>query len=75
MRARAEVRIPCSSYADAEELALRLRADGYSAAHRFRTVIARTSTLEEGEELLARLRIAPRSKERSSAGQPLTEWS
>src|SRR5262249_51253677 len=73
MRARAEVKIACGSYADAEELALRLRADGYRATHRFRTVIARTSTAAGGEGLLARLRFAPRSKERSSRGQPLPE--
>ena len=56
-----EIRIPCRSIADAKELALRLRADGYPVARRLRTVIARTSTREEGENLVVRLRIDPRS--------------
>jgi hypothetical protein len=61
MGARAEVRIPCASIADAKELALRLRADEYTVARRFRTVIARTATREEGEHLAVRLQIEPRS--------------
>jgi hypothetical protein len=57
MRARTLVRIPCRSYADVKELALRLEADGYPVARRWRAVIARTQTRKDGEELARKLRL------------------
>lgn len=53
MKARAFVQIPCRSHADAKELALRLQADDYSAARRWKAVITPTETRDEAE-LLAR---------------------
>jgi hypothetical protein len=55
MKSRAFVRIPCNSHADAKELALRLRADDYSAVRRWKAVTARTETREEAERLAQRL--------------------
>jgi hypothetical protein len=57
MRLRTLVRIPCRSYGDAKELALRLEADGYSVVRRRRTVIARTETRAQGEELARKLQL------------------
>ena len=57
MKSRTLVRIPCRSYADVKELALRLEADGYAVAQRRRTVIARTETRKKGEELARKLRL------------------
>ena len=51
MKSRAFVRIPCKSHADAKELALRLKADDYSAVRRWKAVIARTGTRAEAERL------------------------
>ena len=49
------VRIPCRSYGEVKELALRLEADGYTVARRWRAVIARTENREDGEELARKL--------------------
>jgi hypothetical protein len=57
MTLRTLVRIPCPSYGDAKELALRLEADGYSVVRRRRTVIARTDTRAEGEALARKLQL------------------
>jgi hypothetical protein len=57
MKSRTVVRIPCRSYADVKELALRLEADGYSVARRRRAVIAHTETHKDGEELARKLRL------------------
>jgi hypothetical protein len=51
MKSRAFVRIPCKSHADAKELALRLRADDYSAVRRWKAVTACTETREGAERL------------------------
>ena len=53
MKTQTSLRIDCRSHADAKELALRLQADGYRAARRWKAVIARTETREEAD-LLAR---------------------
>ena len=58
MKARAFVRIPCRSHADAKELALRLKADDYGAVRRWKAVIASTETHEEAERLARRLRVS-----------------
>ena len=50
-----EVRIPCSSHAEARTLADRLEAEGYGVVRRWSFVIAGTSTREEADELAARL--------------------
>ena len=55
MKAQAFVRIPCRSRADAKELALRLEADGYQAARRWKAVVARIQTRGEAEWLAQRL--------------------
>ena len=57
MKSRTVVRIPCRSYGDAKELALRLAADGYSVARRRRAVVARVETREGGEELVRKLQL------------------
>ena len=57
MKTNTVVRIPCGSYRDVKELALRLEADGYAVARRLRTVIARTESRREGEELVRKLRL------------------
>jgi hypothetical protein len=57
MKARTFVRIPCGSHAAAKELTLRLRADEYGAACRWKAVIARTATREEAERLATRLQV------------------
>jgi hypothetical protein len=57
MKSRTVVWIPCRSYRDVRELALRLEADGYSVARRRRAVIARTETREGGEELARKLQL------------------
>jgi hypothetical protein len=57
MKSRTLIRIPCRSYADVKELALRLEADGYSVARRWRAVIVRTESREDGEELARKLRL------------------
>jgi hypothetical protein len=56
MKANTVVRIPCRSWDDAKELALRLEADGYSVSRRLRVVLARTETRERGEQLARKLR-------------------
>ena len=58
MKTNTSVRIPCHSRAEARELALRLEADGYRVGRRWGTVIARTASHEEGEELFRKLHIA-----------------
>jgi hypothetical protein len=58
MAKRTVVRIPCRSYGDVKELALRLEADGYSVARRRRAVIARIETRAAGEELARKLQLA-----------------
>jgi hypothetical protein len=57
MKSRTVVRIPCRSYGDAKEFALRLEADGYSVARRRRSVLARVETREESEELARKLQL------------------
>jgi hypothetical protein len=61
MKPRTSIQIQCRSHADAKELALRLEADGYRAAPRWKTVIARTQTLEEAERLARALGVNSRS--------------
>ncbi len=56
MKPNTVVRIPCRSYDDVKELALRLEADGYSVSRRLRAVLARTETRERGEQLVRKLR-------------------
>jgi hypothetical protein len=56
MKAITVVRIPCGSYGEVKELALRLEADGYSVSRRLRAVLARTETRERGEQLVRKLR-------------------
>ena len=58
MAKRTVVRIPCRSYGEVKELALRLEADGYSVARRRRAVIARTETRVAGEQLARKLQLA-----------------
>ena len=58
MKPRTVVRIPCRSFGDVKELALRLEADGYSVSRRRRVVIARTDTRWNGEELARKLQVA-----------------
>ena len=58
MRSRTSVQIPCRSRDEAKELALRLEADGHRVGRRWGSVIVRTATHEEGEELFRKLRIA-----------------
>ena len=55
MKTHTSVRIECRSHADAKELALRLQADGYSAARRWKAVIARTQTREDADQLARKL--------------------
>src|SRR5262249_26816763 len=56
MKPKTVVRIPCRSYDDVKELALRLEADGYSVSRRLRAVLVRTATRERGEQLVRKLR-------------------
>ena len=53
MKTQTTVRIHCRSHADAKELALRLQADGHGAALRWKAVIVRSRTPEEGSRLAA----------------------
>jgi hypothetical protein len=53
MSAYTSLRIPCRSRAEAEELALRLEADGYRVSRRLRHVSVRTPS-EQAAEALAR---------------------
>ena len=55
MKQRAVLRIPRRSRADAQELTLRLQADGYRARSRGRTVLAYTAGSEESERLARKL--------------------
>jgi hypothetical protein len=57
MRKNTVVRIPCGSYDDVKELALRLEADGYSVARRPRAVLVPAETREDGERLVRKLRL------------------
>lgn len=50
-----EVRIECASHRDAEKLADRLEAEGYSVVRRFRYVVAGTASREEAAELARRV--------------------
>ena len=61
MTSRTWARIPCRSNADAKELALRLEADGYVVARRWKAVIARTETREQAVRLARKLRVALRA--------------
>jgi len=56
MKSNTVVRVPCRSYDDVTELALRLEADGYSVTRRLRAVLVRTETHELGEQLVQTLR-------------------
>jgi hypothetical protein len=58
MRARSALRIPCRSWADATEFALRLRADGYAVGRIWKTVTAYTATPQEAERLARKLGLA-----------------
>ena len=51
MNAHSSIRIPCRSNADATDLALRLQADGYRAARRWKAVIARAETNADAARL------------------------
>jgi len=55
--AHTSLRIPCRSHAEAKELALRLEADGYRVARRWKAVLARTATIDEAERLAGKLEI------------------
>jgi hypothetical protein len=57
MKTTTIVRIPCRSHDDAKELALRLEADGYRVARRWKAVVVRTETREETARLV-RLHVA-----------------
>jgi hypothetical protein len=50
-----EVRVECHSLAEANELADRLRAEGYGVSHTFTYVIAGTATREQAVELARRI--------------------
>ena len=50
-----EVRVECKSLAEANELADRLRAEGYGVSHTFRFVIAGTASREDAVELARRI--------------------
>jgi hypothetical protein len=50
-----EVRVEAKSLAEANELADRLRAEGYGVSHTFRYVIAGTATREDAVELARRI--------------------
>jgi hypothetical protein len=50
-----EVRVECESRAEANELADRLRAEGYGVSHTFTYVIAGTATREQAVELARRV--------------------
>jgi hypothetical protein len=50
-----EVRVEADSLAEANELADRLRAEGYGVSHTFRYVIAGTATREDAVELARRI--------------------
>ena len=50
-----EVRVECDSLGEANDLAERLRAEGYGVSHTFRYVIAGTATREEAVELARRV--------------------
>jgi hypothetical protein len=57
MKARTFVRIRCSSHSDAEELALRLQADGYRVTRRWKIVITRTDSPEDAASLTKKLHL------------------
>ena len=57
MQRKADVRIPCRSRAEVEELALRLEADGHRVRRRLRAVVVRAETPEEGERVARWLRV------------------
>ena len=50
-----EVRVECDSLAEANELADRLRAEGYGVSHTFTYVIAGTATRDQAVELARRI--------------------
>jgi hypothetical protein len=50
-----EVRVECDSLAEANDLAEKLRAEGYGVSHTFNFVIAGTTTREEAVELAQRI--------------------
>jgi len=50
-----EVRVECKTLAEANELAERLRAEGYGVSHTFTYVIAGTASREEAVELARRV--------------------
>jgi hypothetical protein len=50
-----EVRVECKSLAEANELADRLRAEGYGVSHTFRYVIAGTASRADAVELARRI--------------------
>ena len=64
------VRIPCGSYGEVKELALRLEADGYSVSRRLRAVLARTDTRERGEQLARKLRCGAVVESKRGARRP-----
>jgi hypothetical protein len=57
MKARTFARIRCHSRSHANELVLRLQADGYRITPRWRAVIARTESRKDGEELPRKLQL------------------
>ena len=57
MKTHTFVRIRCSSYSDAKELALRLQADGYRVTRRWKLVITRTDSPEDAASLTQRLHL------------------
>jgi phage terminase small subunit len=75
MRARSALRIPCRSWADATEFALRLRADGYVVGRIWKTVTAYTATPEEAERLARKLGLRPDARSSLSAVIPSTSTS
>jgi hypothetical protein len=59
MKAQTVLRIRCRSREAAEDLALRLQADGYRAGRRSRTVTARTESSEAARRLASKLELEP----------------
>ena len=51
MKTHTSIRIPCRSHADAKELALRLQADEYPVARRWKAVVVRTQTQADAARL------------------------
>jgi hypothetical protein len=60
MTANTSLRIHCRSLGEAEELALRLEADGHRVSRRLRQVSVRTASEQAAEELARKLAVPSR---------------